>query len=149
MGPRPGGGERGSTSIEASLIVALLFALLFGLFDLGHWEFQLTQLTAAARDGTRAGIVSYASATGTTASPGGADFSRIDDAVRARLVGQPYALAVSCVGPTDDSDKPCDAAAAGVDRLRTQVTWTRSGLTPITAAFGPRTITGSSVMVLT
>ena len=128
------------------MVLPLLFTLVFALFDLGQWEFQGSQATAAARDGARAGLMAYKTAEGTTASPGGAGFSTINAAVAARRDHQSYTLTVSCVGSLDETAKPCASSQPDVDRIKVTVTWTRSPLTPVTAAFGVQQVSGHAVM---
>lgn len=138
--------ERGAALAEAAIILPLLFLLVFGLLDLGHWEFQTTQAAAAARDGARAGLMAYKTGEGTTAAPGGTGFATIDSAVAARLDGQSYSLSVGCVGAADETSKPCATAQPDVDRITVRVTWSRSALTPVTAAFGVQQVSGKAVM---
>ena len=138
--------ERGSALAEAALALPILFLLVFGLFDLGQWEFQGSQATAAARDGARAGLMAYKTAEGTTASPGGAGFTTINNAVAARLAGQTYSVAVSCVSSLDEVAKACSSSQPDVDRIKVTVTWTRSPLTPVTASFGTQQVSGHAVM---
>ncbi len=128
------------------MVLPLLFVLVFALFDLGQWEFQGSQASAAARDGARAGLMAYKTAEGTTAAPGGAGFSTIDAAVAARLDHQSYSLTVACVSSLDETTKPCSSAAPDVDRIKVTVSWTRSALTPVTAAFGAQQVSGHAVM---
>ena len=140
--------ERGAVIAEAAVILPILFTLFFGLFDLGQWEFQSSQATAAARDGARAGLMQYSDAAGTTSSPGGAAFTTINNAVSARLAGQSYTLSVTCVGPLDETAISCATAEPDNDRIRVSVSWARSGLTPVTAIFGVQTVSGTAIMEL-
>lgn len=140
--------ERGVTIVEAVFVLPVLFLLVLGLFDLGQWVLQGTQLSAGARDGARAGILSYKTAAGTTAAPGGADFATIDNAVRARLAGQAYSMTVACVGASDEVSKSCASAMPDVDRLKVSLSFTRSPLSLATSPFGPQAVTGISVMQL-
>ena len=138
--------ERGAALVEAALVLPILFVLVFALFDFGQWEFQGSQATAAARDGARAGLMAYKTAEGTTASPGGAGFTTINNAVAARLDRQTYSLTVLCVSPLDETSKPCSSSQPDIDRIKVTVTWTRSPLTPVTATFGTQQVSGRAVM---
>jgi Flp pilus assembly protein TadG len=128
------------------MALPILFLLVFGLFDLGQWEFMGSQASAAARDGARAGLMAYKTAEGTTASPGGAGFTTINNAVAARLDRQSYTLTVACVSSVDEIAKPCSSAQPDVDRIKVSVAWTRSPLTPVTASFGTQQVSGNAVM---
>ena len=54
--------ERGVTIVEAAFVLPLLFLFIFALIDIGLWEYQSTQASAAARDGARVGILRYLTA---------------------------------------------------------------------------------------
>jgi len=128
------------------MVLPLIFLLVFALFDLGQWEFQGSQASAAARDGARAGLIVYKTAEGTTASPGGAGWTTVNNAVAGRLDRQTYTLTVACVGPLDETTKPCSTAEPDKDRIMVTVSWTRSPLTPVTSAFGAQNVSGHAVM---
>ena len=149
-------GERGVTIVEAAFVLPILFLFVLALVDIGLWEFQTTQASNAARDGARAGILHYKTAAGSTASPGGADFTTINNAVKARLANQQYSVTVSCVGPTSDTTitGDCSSASIGIDssstdRIKVVVTWSRAGLSPIGKLFGvAQTVTGTATLQL-
>src|SRR5207237_9935455 len=97
-------GERGATIVEAAFVIPLLFLFIFGLIDVGLWEYQGSQASAAARDGARVGILRYLSADTT----GSANNTAISNAVAARLGGQAYNLTVTCLQEGAPTTKPCD-----------------------------------------
>jgi Flp pilus assembly protein TadG len=144
--------ERGVTIVEAAFVLPLLFLLVLAMMDIGLWEFSTSQASAAARDGARVGILRYKTASGSTASPGGADFTAIDAAVKARLAGQQYSVTVSCVSPTSESTVTCSTARIGpvpsvTDRVKVVVTWSRRSLSPLGPLIGStQTVTGTAVM---
>ena len=145
--------EYGVTIVEATFVIPLLFFLVLGMLDIGMWEFQTTQASNAARDGARVGILSYASAAGSSSSPGGQDFATVNDAVRKRLAGQTYGVTVSCVGPTSETTINCATAninpANPVDRIKVVVTWSQASFSPLSKFFGAtQTVTGTAVMQL-
>ena len=45
--------EQGVTIVEAAFVIPILFLFMFALIDIGLWEYQRTQASAAARDGAR------------------------------------------------------------------------------------------------
>ena len=79
--------EQGVTIVEAAFVIPILFLFMFALIDIGLWEYQRTQASAAARDGARVGILRYLTAD----VNGSANNTAISNAVAARLGGQPYA----------------------------------------------------------
>jgi Flp pilus assembly protein TadG len=145
-------GERGVTIVEAAFVVPLLFVFVLALVDIGLWEFQTSQASGAARDGARVGILSYTTASGSTASPGGTSFTAIDNAVKGRLAKQPYSVTVTCVGPTDETTKSCSTASItppDIDRIKVVVTWSRKSYSPLGSLIGSsQTVTGTAVMQL-
>jgi Flp pilus assembly protein TadG len=145
-------GDRGVTIVEAAFVVPLLFLLVLGMMDIAMWEFQNSQASNAARDGARVGILSYTTASGSTGSPGGTDYTAINNAVKGRLGNQSYSLTVTCVGPTDETATSCATAnitPPGIDRLKVVVTWSRSSFSPLSKYIGvSQTVTGTAVMQL-
>ena len=153
MTPRRLHAEQGVTIVEAAFVIPLLFLLVLGVVDIGLWEFQTAQASNAARDGARVGILEYATAAGSSRSPGGQDFTAVDAAVRKRLAGQTYSVTVTCVGAT--SETPADCARANInpvnpiDRIKVVVTWTRASFSPLSTLIGAsETVTGTAVMQL-
>jgi Flp pilus assembly protein TadG len=141
-------GERGATIVEAAFVIPLLFLFVLTMVDLGQWAFQTSQATSAARDGARAGIINYA-----TADTGGADFTTIQNSVKARLGGTPGSIQVNvkCVPPDSSTalNNGCGSAVAGCDRIMVTVTWNRAALSPIIGKlFGAATVTGQTAMVI-
>ena len=144
--------EGGVTIVEAAFVLPVLFALALALFDMGQWVLQTTQLSGAARDGARAGILNYKTAAGTvtnTSTPtSGTGLEAVNNAIKGRLAGQAYSATVTCVGPSDEVSKSCVTAAPDADRIKVAVSWTRQPLTPITSIFGPQVVRGNAVMQL-
>ena len=62
------------------------------------------------------------------------NLSTVSAAVAARLDRQTFTVAVACVSSLNETAKPCASAAPDVDRIKVTVSWTRSPLTPVTAA---------------
>jgi len=140
--------ERGVTIVEAAFVIPLLFLFIFGLIDIGLWEFQNSQASGAARDGARVGILKYLAAD--QASPPSANYNAIDDAVRARLGGQSYSLSVTCLAESTSTTKACDTAAVDHDRIRVVVTWQHPSLTYVgqLAAGNSQSVTGTAIMTI-
>ena len=139
--------ERGATIVEAAFVVPLLFLFIFGLIDIGLWEYQSTQASAAARDGARVGILKYLSAD----TVGSANNTAISNAVAARLGGQSYTLTVTCLNEGDATTKACDSAArVDQDRIKVVVSWNYGSLTYVGqfVAGNSHTVTGSAVMTI-
>ena len=140
-------GERGATIVEAAFVVPLLFLFIFGLIDIGLWEYQSTQASAAARDGARVGILRYLSAD----TNGSANNTAISNAVAARLGGQTYTLTVTCLHEGNTTSRPCDGAVlVDQDRIKVVVTWQHASLTYVGqfVAGNSQTVTGSAVMTI-
>ena len=140
-------GERGATIVEAAFVIPLLFLFIFGLIDIGLWEYQGSQASAAARDGARVGILRYLSAD----TNGSANNTAISDAVAARLGGQSYNLTVSCLNEGNSTAKACDGGVlVDRDRIKVVVTWQHPSLTYVGqfVAGNSQTVTGSAVMTI-
>jgi Flp pilus assembly protein TadG len=140
--------ERGVTIVEAAFVIPILFLFVFGLIDIGLWEFQNSQASGAARDGARVGILKYLAAD--QASPPSANYSAIDEAVRARLGGQSYTLTVTCLAESSTTTKACNTAVVDHDRIQVVVTWQHPSLTYVgqLAAGNSQTVTGTATMVI-
>ena len=139
--------EQGVTIVEAAFVIPILFLFMFALIDIGLWEYQRTQASAAARDGARVGILRYLTAD----VNGSVNNTAISNAVAARLGGQPYALTVTCLHEGDTTSRPCDGAVlVDQDRIKVVVTWQRSSLTYVGqfVAGNVQAVTGSAVMTI-
>lgn len=139
-------GDRGVLVIEAALVFPLFLTLLFGIVDIGYAEFQTSQATAAARDGARAGILSYKNADVTSSS----DYASVVAQVNGRLGGQPTTtITVKCLsGLTGSTVITCSTATQDADRIQVVVSWTYAALTPIMSSVGPTTIRGTATMAI-
>lgn len=51
-----GAGQEGTTFVEMAAILPILFALTFGMIDLGRYFYAVSAVTAAAQEGARAGL---------------------------------------------------------------------------------------------
>jgi Flp pilus assembly protein TadG len=139
--------ERGVTIVEAAFVIPLLFLFMFGLIDIGIWEYQSSQASAAARDGARVGILKYLSAD----ADGTANNTAIRNEVAARLGGQSYNLTVSCLQEGSTTAKPCNSAVlVDQDRIKVVVSWDYDSLTYVGrfVAGSTHTVTGSAVMTI-
>lgn len=139
--------EQGVTIVEAAFVIPLLFLFMFGLIDIGIWEYQGSQASAAARDGARVGILRYLSAD----TVGSANNTAISNAVAARLGGQQYNLTVSCLNEGDTTAKACDSGViVDHDRIKVVVSWNYGSLTYVGrfVAGNSHTVTGSAVMTI-
>jgi Flp pilus assembly protein TadG len=138
--------------VETALVLPLLVLLFLGMIDVGLWVFQGTQASAGARDGARAGILSYRQAD----VPTSLDAAGIRDAIARRIgsapFGQPLTVAVRCVGPAATTPLVGGCSAVNVlnrDRIDVTVTWPRRPLSFVTLPFaGGQTVTGRAVMVI-
>jgi Flp pilus assembly protein TadG len=140
-------GEQGATIVEAAFVIPLLFLFIFGLIDIGLWEYQGSQASAAARDGARVGILRYLSAD----TNGSANNTAISNAVAARLGGQSYTLTVTCLNEGNATAKACDSGVlVDQDRIKVVVTWQHPSLTYVGqfVAGNSQTVTGSAVMTI-
>lgn len=139
--------ERGVTIVEAAFVIPLLFLFMFGLIDIGIWEYQSSQASAAARDGARVGILKFLSAD----ADGSANNTAIRNEVAARLGGQAYNLTVTCLQEGSTTTKPCNSAVlVDQDRIKVVVSWDYDSLTYVGrfVAGNTHTVTGSAVMTI-
>ena len=139
--------QRLDTQIKTYNLPALLFLFLFGLVDIGLWEYQNSQASAAARDGARVGILKYLSAD----TSGSTNNTAISNAVAARLGGQAYNLTVTCLAASTSTTKSCDSGVlVDHDRIKVVVTWQHSSLTYVGRFVGgsSQTVTGTAIMTI-
>ena len=137
--------ERGVTLVETAFVLPVVILFAFALIDFGLWAFATTQAASAARDGARVAILDYPQA----------DVAGSVDNVGVRTgalrhVDVPAATVSVRCEHEDGSEVTCASAAAGVDRVRVSVSWDRSFLTFVGAAFGGRTarVSAASAMVI-
>lgn len=140
--------DSGVTIVEASFALPIMFLFIFGLIDLGLWTLNSNQAANAARDGARAGILSYELADAGT----GPDHDKVLAAVKQHLSGQELdasSITVDCVNP-DGSVISCALAEPGDDRIRVDVRWDWTLLTPIAGSLGidKGAAEGSATMVI-
>lgn len=122
--------ERGVSVVEAAFALPVMFLFIFGLVDLGMWTFNSNQATNAARDGARAGILSYELAD----VEGSPDHDAIVAAVQAHLPEgtiESSDVTVECIGPVT-----CVDAIPELDRIKVHVEWEWSLITPVATVIG-------------
>lgn len=133
--------------VEAAFALPVLFSFVMALIDFGYLEMRTSQLSSAARDGARTGIVHYANADqGGTYSPGGgcsggpSDFAIVCNAAVARMTGSKFntnGVTVVCKEGLSATDKVggCAAAVTGIDSIKVTVTQTYNPLTIVGQTF--------------
>ncbi|MBV8690013.1 MAG: pilus assembly protein [Actinobacteria bacterium] len=137
--------ERGATVAEAAFVVPLLFLFVLAFLDIALWINASNEASAVARDGARAGILSYRQAD----VAGSSDYQAIVAAINRRLGGShPYSLSVICINPATPSQIACSSnPASGTNRIQVSISWTRPTLSPLTSYFGnTHTVSARSVM---
>ena len=126
------GGERGVTVVEAAFALPVLLLFIFGLVDLGMWTLNVNQATNAARDGARAGVLGHVGAD----IPGSDAEQHIVAAVEAHLDRGVDDVDITCVDPNGTALASCAGARVDVDRIRVEVEWHWTLVTPIAAILG-------------
>jgi Flp pilus assembly protein TadG len=145
-------GETGAALVEAALALPIVFVLLSGTVDLGFWVFERTQVTNAARDGVRAGILDYAGGdqpgtfSSTDTLPAGSDDQRIQAAVAAHLSGRAFTATVACYTSGTATATPCTGARAGSDLIEVTVTAARPSYSYFGPVFGATAVTASAAL---
>lgn len=136
-------GDRGVTIVEAAFALPILFLFFFGLVDMGMWTFNSNQATNAARDGARAGILSYEYADNPANDPNLATGEPTDEAVILAAIQDhlpkqtigPENVTVQCLDG-DGTAVPCVSAPVDSGRIRVDVEWTWSLVTPVAGIIG-------------
>lgn len=162
MSRRRDGDERGVTVIEAALVLPLLFSIILGMTDAGMLVFNNTQVTAAARDGSREAILYYKQADGgsggTLFSPPcnalTADQTVICNAIETHLDSTNFQFSVQCLAQASAVGSPqpsppqetCANATIDQDQIQVTVRWTRSSWTAMLPT--SITVTGSSTLTI-
>ncbi|MBI2705980.1 MAG: pilus assembly protein [Actinobacteria bacterium] len=150
-------GDGGAAVVEAAFAMPLVLSLVMALIDFGFVELKTSQLSSAARDGARKGIVtSYTTAAGSVS--GGAacpstssDFASICTAARSRLAGTSLdSITVQCRQGISTTPMACGSAVRGVDSIYVSVSLTHSPLTIIGRTFigNTKTYFSSAQMML-
>lgn len=143
-------------------MLPLLFTLIFGMTDVGMLVFNNTQVTAAARDGSRQAVLHYSQADG---GSGGTFFAppcsslttdqtAICTAIEKHLVTTNFQFSVQClaqassIGGTapNPPQEACTNATPDQDLIRVTVKVTRTSWTAVLPS--SVTITGSSSMTI-
>lgn len=136
-------GDRGVTIVEAAFALPIMFLFFFGLVDMGMWTFNSNQATNAARDGARAGILSYEYADDPANDPKFGSGEPTDEAVVLAAI-QDH-LPNQTIGPEDvtiecldgnGTPVPCLSAPVDSGRIRVDVEWTWSLVTPVAGIIG-------------
>ena len=124
--------ERGVAVIEAAFALPVLLTFMFALVDLGMWTLNANQATNAARDAARAGILSHVGAD----VPGSDAEQAIVAAVNSHLDREAERVDIGCVDPDGTALASCAGAVADVDRMRVEVEWSWTLLTPVAVILG-------------
>ena len=140
--------DRGVTVVEAAFALPIMLLFISGLVDLGMWTFNTNQATNAARDGARAGVLSYLQAD----VPGSPDHEAVVAAVQAHLPANTVErseITVECLTATGTM-VTCADARFDVDRIRVEVDWSWNLVTPVAPVIGVRegAARGSSSMAI-
>ena len=145
---RPRRNDRGVTIVEAAFALPIMILFISGLVDLGMWTFNSNQATNAARDGARAGILSYELAD----VVGSADNDAVVSAVREHLPADTIdesEISVECL-TASGTTVSCASAQIDTDRIRVEVEWKWNLVTPIAPIAGVRqgAARGSATMAI-
>ncbi len=140
--------DRGVTVVEAAFALPIMLLFISGLVDLGMWTFNTNQATNAARDGARAGILSYLQAD-VSDSP---DHEAVVAAVQAHLPANTVdgsEITVECLTAAGTM-VTCADARFDVDRIRVEVEWHWNLVTPVAPVIGVRegAARGSATMAI-
>jgi Flp pilus assembly protein TadG len=136
-------GDDGGALIEVALVLPLVLTLLMVVLDFGLLELKQSQLTSAARDGARAGIISWQDANAGTYSGGACpstptSFAGICTAARKRLAGSTAtSLTVRCYKGTTTTEVACSSSVAspGQDTMLVTMTYTYSPFSAVGQTF--------------
>ena len=151
------------TVIEAALAIPLLFSIILGMTDVGMLVFNNTQVTAAARDGSRQAILHFQQADGgsggTFYSPPcsslTSDQAAVCDAIQAHLgssatfqfsvqcLARPASVGLPQPSPPQES---CAGASVDTDQIQVTVQYTKRSWTAVLPS--TVTVTGSSTLTI-
>lgn len=143
-------GEHGAALVEAAFALPIVFVLLSGTVDLGFWVFERTQVSNAARDGVRAGILHFTAAdspgsfASTTALATGTDDQAIQAAVASHLAGRDFTVTVACYTAGTTTAVSCANALPGTDEIQVTVSSQRPSYSFFGPIFGANTVTASA-----
>jgi hypothetical protein len=139
---RARGREGGLGTVEAALALPIFLVVMLGFVDLGLGVFQSSQVTSAAADGARVGMVRHSRADVASSN----DRQAIEQAIHARLPGQAVqTITVACIRP-GGTTVTCNDAEPSEDRLRVSVSWQYEPISPLASAVGGRVLTGTATM---
>jgi Flp pilus assembly protein TadG len=146
-------GDDGAALVEGALMLPILMTIFLGLFDFGTLELRQSQVSSAARDGARTGLINWTSAsTGSGTYAGGAcpavsvtssaSYVAICTAVVGRLAGTPVTgIEVRCLNGLTLTSTSCTTliVVRGTDLLEVSVSYTYSP-----TSIAGRTVLGST-----
>jgi Flp pilus assembly protein TadG len=144
--------EGGAALLEAALAIPIVLLLLSGTIDLGFWVFERTQVSNAARDGARAGILQYSSAdspgsfTSSTALTAGSADQQIQAAIGSHLAGRAFSATVACYTAGGTATTACAGARPGTDEIQVTVTASRPSYSFFGPVFGTNTVTAKAAL---
>jgi hypothetical protein len=151
-------GEGGATLIEAAFSLLIVLSLVMLMGDFALLELKQSDVTSAARDGARAGIIDWQGAdTGSYAGGGTcpttpASYGSICHAVLSRLAGSNVeSIVVQCFPASSNVAEPCsaDTMTEGIDSIQVTVSYSYKPVTPQgQTIIGRRTYTASTRMVI-
>jgi hypothetical protein len=139
-------GDGGAVIVEVAFVMPILLALVLGLMDFSLWELQESQVSSAARDGARAGVVLPLDDT--------SSYDAIDHAARAKIPDvdrlDDFAVQVWCSGAGGTQAvawSGCSDAVPGTTRLIVRTSWTYRPLSFVGDTFAGSAITSTAEMV--
>lgn len=143
--------EAGATVVEAAFAIPILLMFIFGLIDLGMWTFNSNQATNAAKDGARAAIVGHTGPDDKGVDEtGSVAWNRAVGRIERKIDRDLGADDVTIECETPDGDPvDCVDAVVDVDRVRVEVEWTWSLVTPVAAIIGVNEGEASGVATMT
>jgi hypothetical protein len=130
--------------VEVAFVMPILLALVLGLMDFSLWELQDSQVSSAARDGARTGVV--------LTLDSASSFAEIEGAARAKIPDvdelEDFEVQVWCSGGTPGVTwDGCDDAVPGTTRLVVRTSWSYRPLSFVGDTFAGSTISSTAEMV--
>jgi Flp pilus assembly protein TadG len=151
-------GDDGTIVVETAIVTPLLMVFLMALFDFAMLELRQSDLTSAARDGARAGIIQWQNADLGTYAGGSCpatptSFNAVCTAVQKRLAGAgATSISVQCFVKSSTTTEACanGTVVEGLDSLQVTVTYTYTPATIVGKTFigSSQTYTSSARMTI-